>query len=124
MNPRAAHNLNALRERIASWATRHHLDELRANVRRFLGKAPSTEEEARRAMATTQGADLVFESRDQRFAEGIRAAIGGVERDLCVDDVAVYNARLVRSAVCVDLQRLRFRRRKFECISVKVERGV
>jgi len=51
MNPRAAHNLNALRERIASWATRHHLDELRANVRRFLGKAPSTEEEARRAIA-------------------------------------------------------------------------
>ena len=43
---------------------------------RVIGTASN---EARRAMAKIQGADLVFESRDQRFAEGIRAAIGGVD---------------------------------------------
>ena len=43
---------------------------------RVIGTASN---EARRAIAATQGADFVFHSRDQGFVEGVRAAVGGVD---------------------------------------------
>lgn len=42
---------NTLRERVASWAHRNHPGELRDNVRRYLGKPPATEADARAALA-------------------------------------------------------------------------
>jgi NADPH:quinone reductase-like Zn-dependent oxidoreductase len=43
---------------------------------RVIGTASN---EARRRLALTQGADLVFDSRGQRFVESVRAAVGGVD---------------------------------------------
>jgi hypothetical protein len=51
VNPRSFVLRNTLRERVATWAHHHHLEELRTNVRRFLGKQPATEAEARKALA-------------------------------------------------------------------------
>lgn len=51
MPPRTANLRNVLRERVATWAHRNAPAELRANVRRFLGRAPATEDEARGAIA-------------------------------------------------------------------------
>ena len=43
---------------------------------RVIGTASNN---ARRAIAAAQGADLVFDSRGQRFVEGVRTAVGGVD---------------------------------------------
>ena len=43
---------------------------------RVIGTASNN---ARRAIAAAQGADLVYDSRGQRFVEGVRTAVGGVD---------------------------------------------
>ncbi|MDP2306258.1 MAG: hypothetical protein Q8P18_09555 [Pseudomonadota bacterium] len=48
---RPSHLRNTLRERVATWAQGSSAAELRANVRRYLGRPPATEEEARQAIA-------------------------------------------------------------------------
>ncbi|MES2645155.1 MAG: hypothetical protein V4850_37050 [Myxococcota bacterium] len=100
MNPRAGHLLNTLRERVATWAHRTHPAELRANVRRSLGRAPATEGEARGALAfalitaPVGGASLIdrFVAQAGRSPRAERLCFEEWARTrfclLCVTDVA------------------------------------